>query len=451
MTPDPHPGPGTAPAGRTMPAGAGLAGAAPPAAGNDRAAYLAQMCRLLWPEPASITLRRVPSAIAERPAGAASSEFIVLPGAGRPRLIVPATDRASAAAAVRRYGEPGSARAQLATRALSVLLRSGAGSAVLRDRLRIGVPAGTPTIETYLRDQLGGEISVSMHLGAARANRKPVLQLLAPGGATVGFAKIGVSALTSDLVRAERDALDRLSAAGLISLRVPEVLHFGCWRDLPVLVLSPLPVWQRRVPLTASELRQAMAEVAAVDDGERGPLTASAYWKSLARRLDSADQGADRSALLAAIDAVTRRGGDTEVSFGAWHGDWTPWNMASTREGLLVWDWERFTAGVPAGFDALHYWLQSQVVSGGRDPGAAAADCVARAPGLLGPFGVTPAPARLTALAYLADLATRYLADRQEAAGARLGSPGWWLVPAIAAGAAQLAAPGAGRKGSRSW
>ena len=52
-----------------------------------------------------------------------------------------------------------------------------------------------------------------MHLGAARANRKPVLQLLTPDGETVGFAKIGVSPLTSSLVWAERDALTLLCSA----------------------------------------------------------------------------------------------------------------------------------------------------------------------------------------------------------------------------------------------
>ena len=35
------------------------------------------------------------------------------------------------------------------------------------------------------------------------------------------------------------------------------------------------------------------------------------------------------------------------------------------------------------------------------------------------------------ALLYLAELSTRYLSDRQAEAGARLGRPGAWLIPAI--------------------
>ncbi len=105
--------------------------------------------------------------------------------------------------------------------------------------------------------------------------------------------------------------------------------------------------------------------------------------------------------------------------------------MASTDRGLLVWDWERFTRDVPAGFDALHYWLQTEVGPGRGEPRAAASGCIDRAPQLLAPFGVDPADAGLTAILYLADLAIRYLADRQDEAGARFGRVGVWLIPAI--------------------
>jgi len=107
--------------------------------------------------------------------------------------------------------------------------------------------------------------------------------------------------------------------------------------------------------------------------------------------------------------------------------------MARTADGLLVWDWERFATGVPAGFDALHYQLQSDVVAGHADPAAAAGRLVERAPALLAPLAVGPDAARLTALLYLAELSARYLADRQAEAGARLGAPGQWLIPALAA------------------
>jgi hypothetical protein len=105
--------------------------------------------------------------------------------------------------------------------------------------------------------------------------------------------------------------------------------------------------------------------------------------------------------------------------------------MANTGSGLLVWDWERFTCGVPLGFDALHYRLQAEAGPGRHDARSAAARCPTQAARLLAPFGIGARQARITAILYLTDLAVRYLADRQAEAGARRGAPGAWLVPAI--------------------
>jgi hypothetical protein len=394
---------------------------------------------VLWPPPATASLSR---GLRVRAARGRERDFIVLPSARHPRLLVPSGRRASAAA-VRRYGEPGSFTAWAGSRALALALAAGGASVGLGGRLRVSAdpPAGTAdpsagtadvpagTIEAYLRSVLGYEVLISTHLGAARANRKPVLQLLTPRGETAGFAKISVNPLTRDLIRAERAALDTLAAEDFRELTVPRVLHHGQWQGCEVLVTNALPVWRRRKALRPARLTAAMIELAAVGGHGRGPLTGSDYLARLRSRLEASQAGPDRAALGAALDTLTAVG--AELSFGAWHGDWTGWNMASTADGLLVWDWERFDLGVPAGFDFLHYRLQSDVVRRRRPPAEAAADCVRNAPGWLAPLGVATAEAHLVAILYLAELSARYLADRQAEAGARLGQPGIWLIPAI--------------------
>ena len=388
---------------------------------TDRAAYLDEVCGLLWPPPSTAVSTR-----------SGPGDLLVLPSLRDPRLLVPASRRAGAAA-VRRYGEPGSARARLGRRALGLALASGAGPVLLRDRLRIRVPAGAPTLEAYLSGQLGTEVLLSLHLGAPRANRKPVLQLLTRDGRTVAYAKVGITPLTSRLVQAERAALDQVEAARLATVTAPQARNLGRWQGLDVLILSALPVWQPRRPLAGGQLTAAMAEVAGLarQPGER--LAGGRYLRGLTERLAAAPASADRSALQSELTELARQHGQSELTLGAWHGDWTPWNMACTADGLLLWDWERFAAGVPAGFDALHYRLQSDVVSAHADPAPAATALVDQAPGLLAPLGVGPAAARLTALLYLAELSARYLADRQVEAGARLGAPGRWLIPALTA------------------
>jgi hypothetical protein len=384
---------------------------------------------VLWPPPASASLTR------GRPGRGRERDFIVLPSARRPRLLVPSGRRASAAA-VRRYGEPGSFTAWSGSRALALALAAGGARVGLGGRLRVSAGratgsagSGAGTIEAYLHSVFGYEVLISTHLGTARANRKPVLQLLTPRGETAGFAKVSVNPLTRDLIRAERAALDTLAAEDFRELTVPRVLHHGQWQGREVLIMTALPVWRRRKALRPGQLIAAMTELAAVGGRSRGPLAGSDYLARLRSRLAASQAGPDRTALSDALDTLAAAG--AELSFGAWHGDWTGWNMASTADGLLVWDWERFAPGVPAGFDSLHYRLQSDVVRRRRPPRQAAADCVRNAPGWLAPLGVATAEAPTVAILYLAELSARYLADRQAEAGARLGQPGTWLIPTI--------------------
>jgi hypothetical protein len=379
---------------------------------------------VLWPPPATT------SSASGRTRRADERDYIVLPSAGRPRLLVPSSRRASAAAE-RRYGEPGSFTSWAGSRVLAMALAGGAGAAGLGGRLRVCAAPGTDTIEAYLSSALGRDVMISTHLGAARANRKPVLQLLTEHGDTAGYAKVSVNPLTQALIRAERAALRTLAAEGFQWLTVPRILHYGQWQEHDVLVLSALPAWRRRRILRRGQLHAAMAELAAVSGYSRSPLAGSAYLTRLWSRLESARAGPDLAALSSAIDALTEAAGHTPVSFGAWHGDWTGWNMACTAEGLLVWDWERFAQPVPLGFDGLHYRLQSAVVRRRQSPMAAAAGCVQTASSVLAPFGVPPAEAGLIASLYLAEISARYLADRQAEAGARLGRPGTWLIPAL--------------------
>jgi hypothetical protein len=363
-------------------------------------------------------------------AGEHTTEFFVVPHERRPRLLVPVGDRRVAAAAVRRYAEPQSRLARLKRDAVVAALRTGASAVLLRDRRRVS--AGADTVEAYLRGALGLELRLSVHIGPARANRKPVLQLLAPDGQTVGFAKLGTSALTRTLVRAEATALATLAPAKLTQLAVPRILHTGRWGEHEVLVQSALPVWHQRAALTAPRLAAAMREVATCCGTQRSALRDSSYWTRLRDRLTAIAPHPEGRVLREAAERIVHSAGRVELTQGAWHGDWSPWNMASLADTLLVWDWERFTPGVPIGFDALHHALQRGIAGG--DATLAVAGTVDLAPELLLPFGVVHRQAvEVTALLYLIDLAARYVADRQAEAGARLGVLGSWLLPVLVA------------------
>ncbi|GAA1041733.1 hypothetical protein GCM10009557_66110 [Virgisporangium ochraceum] len=377
-----------------------------------RAEYVREVLALLYPE-----------------GGGSGTEYIQVPDARRPRILVPANDRRVAAAAVARYAEPQSRLARLKRDAVVAALRTGAASALLRDR--VTAPGGRDTIETHLRDALGTEIRLGVHIGPARANRKPVLQVLTPAGETVAFVKLGVNELTRGLVKAEAAALNSLGGTRLSKVTVPGVLHSGQWRGHEVLVQAALPVWEQRVPADRDRCADAMNEVATACGISAGTLGGSGYWTRLLARLAEVAEHPDGFQLRRAGARLGTAAGDVRLTFGAWHGDWAPWNMRPLADRILVWDWERFTIGVPIGFDALHFDLQ-QRISTQSDGADAVRQTLAAAPGLLAPFGVTtPAAFRVTALLYLVDLATRYLTDRQAEAGARLGVLGSWLLPVL--------------------
>ena len=139
-----------------------------------------------------------------------------------------------------------------------------------------------------------------------------------------------------------------------------------------------------------AELSSAMTELAGVQ-GRSAFSSQGPYWHGLHERLLSyAGRSAARE-LLQALDGLQAAADRTSVEFGSWHGDWTPWNMAMSAGRAMVWDWERFQAGIPVGYDAVHYRLQ-QAVAGGRVAAPSAAEAaLAGAPAVLAPFGV---PAR---------------------------------------------------------
>jgi hypothetical protein len=384
-----------------------------------RAQYLAEVLKLLYPAPCDVG----------GGPGSVIAEYLVVPDARRPRLLVPSSSRRVAAAAVRRYAEPQSRSARLKRDAVVTAIRTGLSGVLLRDRIKVTGPA-SESIDGYLSAVLGRELSVSIHIGPARANRKPVLQLISPDGETFGFAKLGTGPLTQHLVRAETSTLNALGDTGLTRLIVPRVLHAGQWRGLPVLVQSALPVWLPRAPLTGARLTAAMLDIAGCCGYSSGPLVGSAYWADLRGRLAALGDRPDGVALAAAAELIAGQAGKTWLRYGAWHGDWAPWNMANLDGALLVWDWERFARGVPLGFDAIHHELQRRIQS--SDDAAGAVEATVRAADeLLAPFGVTGDARELTALLYLVDLAARYLTDRQAEAGARLGVLGTWLLPVL--------------------
>ncbi|CAN5643106.1 hypothetical protein BH11ACT8_BH11ACT8_16250 [soil metagenome] len=283
--------------------------------------------------------------------------YALVPSARRARLLVPLAPGQAAASAMCRFSAASTSRDVLTRLAVAGLTRSTAGL-LLRDQVVMGVggSARQESLRQHLGQVLNEPVSVSMGVGPARVNRKPVLQVFDRRGRTVAFAKVGDSAQAASDVRSETVALRRLEGRPLGCLSVPRVLDASPWNGMEVLLMSPLRARARlgrptdeRAPL------QAMADLVEAFEEPALPVGELAWWERQCATVDEVADPELRSSLQHCLRVVLGRHGWATVPVGAWHGDWTPWNMARSGARVLVWDWERFETGVPTGLDVWHY------------------------------------------------------------------------------------------------
>ncbi|OLT25530.1 aminoglycoside phosphotransferase [Nocardiopsis sp. CNR-923] len=391
---------------------------------NSETTYLTDLAAVLWPcggllGPGDGGVRRLVRQ--ER-----GNQYLPVPSARSPRVILPAHDRSAAlrgiASFCRGHSFAERARAALLTGAFA----TGLAPLLLRDRLYVG--AG-PGIEHALTSALDRRLAIAIHLGPPRANRKPVLLLLTPGGRTIGYAKVAVNDLTSRLVRAETRALRHLTDARLRDVTVPRLLYEGEWNGHPLLVQEALPVGDQTDRPTRRQLLRCVTQIVELTSVRERRLADSPYRTSLEERIVALGSRPEAAPLRAAL----RRLPDVTIPFGAWHGDLTRWNIASTARRAFVWDWERLALDAPVGFDALHYDL-NECVQAGVHPGVHrwldSGSRLLRDP-LIAETGLRPHAVSTVMALYLIDLATRYLHDRQDESGGHLASVDDWLLPAL--------------------
>ncbi|MGH9040192.1 MAG: phosphotransferase [Acidimicrobiia bacterium] len=349
-------------------------------------------CRLLWGGRDDVVVARRRRAI---PAGYRRQEsYLVLPKATNPRLLVPLGAPRAAAAALARNHDATSRKSRMVKAALGLGVRLRVAQHVLPDRVEVAIADRLPAAERpaallseHLREIFGRrDLEMAVILGPPRLNRKPVLQVLSAQGEVLGYVKAAWNDLTRALVSNEVAVLRRLDCDPRNTFVAPRLLHHGPFGELELIAASPLPnavrpeqsqVFDPPLPV--------ITEIARLGAVDTAPLAASDYWQGVRRRLTARESLLPPGAhdpVAGVVAAIEERHGATELRFGTWHGDFTPWNMARLDDGVFVWDWER-SGPAPVGLDLLHFLFQSTCRFEGRNPARSVEICRERTPGLL--------------------------------------------------------------------
>lgn len=291
--------------------------------------------------------------------GPGSKELIYVPNSDDPRLLIPAGHRRASASALMRFNHYLPVKDRIRRVIAAGGLRVGA-ERLLAHRIALAERAAAPdSIETYLSGVLGQDVVVSLGIGLARANQKPVLEAFNAAGVCVAFVKIGDTPLTRELVRAEARALRAVGSRRWQFLSVPKLISLASWHTFEVLAMSPLHVPARpaiRRPVSIPPVKSMRELSRAFLEGSQ-LLVESGLMQRLRAGIDQISDQPTAETYAAALDRIADRHAHTVLDFAAWHGDWTPWNMAWSRRRVQLWDWERFETGVPVGMDRIHYVL----------------------------------------------------------------------------------------------
>jgi hypothetical protein len=355
-------------------------------------------------------------------------QFAVVPDLRRARFLIPLRSRRAAWASIARYNALRPVRVRLARALIGAGMRAGLAQRLLHDRLLVCVaddaePAALPRLllGAHLRDLLGGqEVAMAIGIGDAAPNRKPTLQLFAPDGRAVGYAKLGWNELTRHLVRNEARALRVCADHRLRRLGVPRLLATSRWNSLELALTAPLPTRVRRHrPAGRIPPLEVTREIAELHGVRTLPLLASPYWARV-RRLVAEQLVAADPPLGAALERyqglLERRCASTALAFGSWHGDWVPWNLAWQGARLFAWDWEHSGEQAPLGFDLLHWHFQVAFIGERRSLSDGIARCLRDGVPQLVKLGVAEPAARDSHAIYLLELVLR--AARMNAMGA---------------------------------
>lgn len=216
-------------------------------------------------------------------------------------------------------------------------------------------------LQALVDSLFGAGVEWALFGGTPCVHQKATLQL-SREGKILGYLKLCNHADVYRLFTHEQAVLDELLAAGMED--IPRCL--GCGELRPRLwffAQSTTKTGQSRVPHVWTprhdEFLLRLAEKTQRTYAfEETDLYAALL--QLQKHSNWLPDGA-KPVVTAALDKVLGHYAGREVSFCAYHGDFTPWNMFVEGGHLFVFDWEYAARSYPQGLDYYHFVTQSAI------------------------------------------------------------------------------------------
>lgn len=212
-------------------------------------------------------------------------------------------------------------------------------------------------LEDYLASTLKiPSVEIAISLGTPGRYRKTTLQVIAPTGEIVAYAKMAKAAPAVRALEAEFANLTTVARIEALHANVAQLLGRGEWDGSKILLIDPGPRRPGPYRLGPSHLEFLSALHTAFVSEFR--FEESPSWARLLAAIDELSgelsidwQNRCRNSVAKLRSALS--GKIIPHSFA--HGDFTPWNMRTGAAGLFVFDWE---AGCRCAFpfhDAFHF------------------------------------------------------------------------------------------------
>lgn len=343
---------------------------------------------------------------------------ISLPSVRDPQVFLPVDRRISAVRVLARRFGGRSLRRRVETVAVSGAILLGVSTYLPLWRTKLDDSDAFSGLHGWLSETIYEPYRVSLVvIGPRRANRKPVAFIVDAHNELIAVAKFGYNEVTRPLVRHEARALARVASSLVGHVHVPSLIGASRIGDIEVMAMRQLPPLEGKRQVSCAELVSVVRAISASGGPPRSELSSLLGHPRMRPLADMASM----------IDEAS-----TKAPVGAIHGDFHTGNIGIAQDQRpVVWDWERWSDGVPIGFDLLHYNLQYWIAHEGITPQAAADRLIDTAPSLLAPLQVSPSVATDVARDCLIRLAARYVGDAQDKAGSKLGHVEKWLFPAV--------------------